>query len=473
MTFGIARRGFMQTVASTALLMTGRAAWAGQGVTPARLSGPIPVTPQSGEPFRGDNDVPIPGSGLPPPALVPYDYVEEEYFVSGAVDGRPYRTSLLVRKPRDPARFSGLVAVETIHADGAVPFWGTRDVWMSGGHGWAAVASQLGALEGHVRKSNPRRYASLVLPDAGDGVPARGSRAELDGGRQDLVSQAIMTQVGALLKRNDTQGPFRGMTVRRLAMGGVSQTGGTTLRYIEGSHAAARLPDGRPIYDGYFPSEALPERPVPPTDAVILHPVTECDLLFTRALGRPYALRPDSDAPGDRYRHYQFTGDSHVGTRGITDLSVLSPTLKGVLHPGEHLSQFPATELMSAATHNFIDWLMRGVSPPKAAPIEGAAGEIVRDQLGVAKGGVRSPYVDTPTVRYIASAPVAPGETHFRQLIGLEEPFAADRLRTLYGTRANYLARFDRGIDQMAAGRWLLPKDAEKLKAQEAQRALF
>ena len=71
----------------------------------AKITGPIPVTSQSGEPFRGLNEQPVAGPGLPLPVLQPYGYIEEEYFVSGTVDGKPYTTSLLVRKPKDVTKF--------------------------------------------------------------------------------------------------------------------------------------------------------------------------------------------------------------------------------------------------------------------------------------------------------------------------------------------------------------------------------
>ena len=60
-------------------------------VSPAKIAGPIPVTAQSGEPFRGMNEKPVAGPGLPLPVLQPYGYIEEEYFVSGTVDGSPTR----------------------------------------------------------------------------------------------------------------------------------------------------------------------------------------------------------------------------------------------------------------------------------------------------------------------------------------------------------------------------------------------
>src|SRR5262249_27414946 len=153
-------------------------------------------------------------------------YVEEEYFISGTVDGQPYRTSLLVRKPSDAARFSGLVAVETIHAQGAIPFWGSgREVWMPGGHAWVAVASQRVALEDHAKRANPTRYATLSIPNLA--TPGQGPGGIAASTPQDRFSQAIMTQVGALLKDNPRTGPLRGLRVRWLVMGGSSQTGGT------------------------------------------------------------------------------------------------------------------------------------------------------------------------------------------------------------------------------------------------------
>jgi hypothetical protein len=54
-------------------------------------------------------------------------------------------------------------------------------------------------------------------------------------------------------------------------------------------------------------------------------------------------------------------------------------------------------------------------------------------------------------------------------MIGLQEPFSPEELRSLYKSRADYLKRFDKEIDKMVAGHWLLNKDAEQLKAGEAK----
>lgn len=473
MTKGIKRREFIgAATCSTAIALAPAQvlAAAGASLPVARLQGPIATGPDN-QPYRGANEQPVAGPGLPIPDLIPYGYIEEEYFVSGEVNGQPYATSMLVRKPKDPRKFSGLVAVETIHAQGPIPMWGQKKTWMGGGHGWVGVASQLIAFQQFVVKSNPKRYASLVLP-AATLAPQQQGMMQMASGPQDKISQDIMTQVGRLLKANLPNGPFRGMRVTKLAMGGASQTGGTTLRYIEQSHASARLANGKSIYDAYLPMMAFTTAPLPAIDAIVVHPCTEGDLMNNLLAKRTIGYKADSDGP-DRYRHYQITGMSHVGTRGVNDPLQVFSTLANGFKPGEHLSQFPAAELMRPIAQNFVDWLMKGTPPPRAPLIEVADGAIVRDALGNAKGGVRSPWVDVATVRYIAAAPTGPGDNPFRRLIGLEEPFPADRLRQLYGSKPAYLQKFNQGIDRMTAGRWLIAEEAAKLKADEARLTEF
>jgi hypothetical protein len=423
----------------------------------ATITGPIPVTAQLNEPFRAD-------ASRRPSNLSTYSYVEEEYFVAGSVDGQPYATSLLVRKPGAPAKFSGVVVVETLHFQGNTPFWSLyRDRLMSDGHAWVMVASQRQPLEVYVRKANAARYAALQIPDAGD-APAN----PLAAGPQDAISQAILSQVGALLKSDASNTPLAGLKIRCLIMAGVSQTGVTTLHYIQQSHAQARLANGKPIYDGYFPAEAFVSGQVSGGDAAVIHVVGEGDFALFGALGlnSNLASRANSDAPNDRFREYQYPAGSHLPSRGVPDARMITGT---PLAPGEQLSQFPSYLFYYAAFAHLVDWVTRGMVPPKAPPIEVRNGEIVRDAVGNAKGGVRTPYVNVPTVRYIASAPTAQGDNPARRMIGLQEPLSQQKLRGLYKSRANYLQHFDRDVDRSVAERWLQLKDGETIKADEAK----
>jgi hypothetical protein len=92
--------------------------------------------------------------------------------------------------------------------------------------------------------------------------------------------------------------------------------------------------------------------------------------------------------------------------------------------------------------------------------MEVANGEIVRDQYGNAKGGIRSPYLDMPAYRYTPS-------TSRGSMIGVQSALPPDTVKSLYNTRASYLKLFNAQIDKMVAGRFLLPVDAKKLKEEE------
>src|SRR5205807_1860741 len=50
--------------------------------------------------------------------LAHFGYVTAEYFVSGIANGEPYRTRIVIRKPSDVRRFSGLILAESMHPSG-------------------------------------------------------------------------------------------------------------------------------------------------------------------------------------------------------------------------------------------------------------------------------------------------------------------------------------------------------------------
>lgn len=438
--------------------------------TPAsKLEGPVPATADS-SPFHGVGTEPIPGPGLPPLPLAAAGYAQEEYFVSGEFEGRAYRTSLLVRKPKDPARFSGVVIVETLHAAGAVPMSAHHMALVSEGHGYAMVASQKAALDTHIKASNPNRYGSLEIP-APD-APLRGAETSADDAnpmaaqlrelaRQEPVSNAILSQVGALLKANDRGGPFAGMTVRHLVMGGSSQTGGTTLRYIRDAHEGARQSDGSPIYDGYFPALAGGTEPVGRRDVPVIHALGEGDMMGGRPLGY---RRDNSDEPDDRFRLYEFVGVSHVPTRGVKSAVEIFPLLADASHPDDQLSQFPSAMFYFAALHNLIEWVTKGIPAPRSEPIEiDAEGQIVRDEHGNARGGVRLSYIDVPFATFIARSS---GGDMYRGMIGQQIPFPKDKLKALYPTHDDYVTKVRRCLESLESDRWLFPKDAAELLAE-------
>src|SRR5215207_6074610 len=64
-----------------------------------------------------------------------FNYEAKEYFVSGTANGQPYKTRIVVRRPADNGKFSGLVIAESMHPSGnAWMFHFTHRYSMTSGH---------------------------------------------------------------------------------------------------------------------------------------------------------------------------------------------------------------------------------------------------------------------------------------------------------------------------------------------------
>ncbi|HEX4093047.1 MAG TPA: alpha/beta hydrolase domain-containing protein [Trebonia sp.] len=428
------------------------------------LAGPIEVDPAS-QPFRGVS-LPSGRGGLHGLEIGAQDgqqgYAEEEFFLSGTAAGADYRTHLLVRRPADPDRFSGTVVLEVFHAAGTAPLWMFREYLVSRGHGYAVVNAQHLPLENLAKPSDPARYGSLAI-----GGPA-GARP---------VAHAITAQA-AVLVRDSARSPF-GPGVRCVILGGVSQTGLFTLDFISEAHREARLIDGAPVFDGYFPLSAPGAAPVPAVGVPVIHMPNEGDFLmmadgFMPAhLDGPFGYRrDDADTAADRYRLYELAGCAHIPTWHVSaqEFSAVPGLAEAVL-PGDRLAQFPGIMYRAAALDNLWRWVTAGTAPPRAERLRlTGSGEIRRDQHGNAVGGVRSSHLDVPVATYIARAPDAGPEPGLRRSqLGIEAPFSADKLAELYGSSREYAQRTAGRLDELVRERWLLPEDAAVLAAEAAE----
>src|SRR5688572_18561152 len=90
-------------------------AWA-QAPAAAPVNTPLPTLTG---PINGPGEM-FPGLQPVPRGTAPADlnYVTNEYFVSGTASGKPYTTRIVVRKPSDGSRFSGIVVSEPMHPTG-------------------------------------------------------------------------------------------------------------------------------------------------------------------------------------------------------------------------------------------------------------------------------------------------------------------------------------------------------------------
>jgi hypothetical protein len=419
-----------------------------------------------------------------------YGYVEEEWIAAGEVDGHPYRTTVYVRRPSDPSQFSGTLIVEPLHAASAAPIWiYTSRYQLRSGHAWACVCSQKSALDAHVKPFNPDRYSSLdiwseispdELPRRDGGLPrdpeARRTFMERMR-RMNAASTPILAQVGAALR---TTGPLEGFGVQHVLLVGHSQTGRVATDYILDGHDAYRFADGSPIYDGFFPSGA-PGVQFGPRDVPIVQTVSEGDIADPRRPGREGRRyrRPDSDEPSDRYRLYELAGVAHMGTRypPYNDASMwLNDPIgsAGKVTADARMNSLPHGALFSMTLHHLVQWVAGGVTPPRADRIEeGPDGMFVKDEYGNSRGGVRCAEMDVPRLKYFPNPGTNEDGTPARGVVGFEEPLRKETLQRLYPSQDDYVEAFNRRLQALIAAGWLLPEDADDLRAEAASASLF
>lgn len=471
------------------VLMGGAAAsWPASGLLTAAVAAPTgPVQPAKLErPSPIKSPPPFVPSGIADKAA-DHGYVEEEWFASGTDDtGQPYRTQVYLYRPRNAGRFSGTVVVEPLHAQSAPPvfMYTSKEIFRSG-HGWACVASQKMTVDTHIKPKDPAHYASLTVagapgapiartdltpPSAAEAAnPAAVAARQARLAANNQASNAILAQVGLALRSPGS--PFG--KVRHIILAGHSQTGGVVTSYILNAHADHRRAGGASIYDGYFPSGA-PRAPFGPRDVPLIQVVSEGDVSDGNARGPEFSnrryRRPDSDAPNDRYRLYELAGTGHMGTRYPPHnnpnawKNVLGDNVEGVI-----MNSMPHYEQFRMGLRHLVNWSTKGIVPPRAPRLEVAAGGryIAKDAHGNSLGGIRSPQIDVPRAVYYPN-PINPDGTPRGGVVGIEKPFDAAKMRQLYGTPANYQARFNRRLDQLIAQRWLLAADRPALAAEAA-----
>jgi len=230
----------------------------------------------------------------PPVSIVPtavkvedFPYVTEEYFLSGTANGAPYMTRMIIRRPKDASAFSGTVIGEAMHAGGrSLIFEWSRVSILTRHHVFAEIVHSPAQIQ-LLKTFNAERYASLNI--------AMGQ------------SNEIIAQFGRLMKNSTTKSaaasaghPLARYQVRRVTLMGTSASSATVRNYL-GVHADLRMPDGGPIFDGYLLTSTLGNTPLPIVDVPMIQMPTQTEVTMYAEQGNGYR-RPDSDAPGNRFR---------------------------------------------------------------------------------------------------------------------------------------------------------------------------
>jgi hypothetical protein len=374
-----------------------------------------------------------------------FPYITEEYFVSGTVADTPYVTRIIVRRPRNAAAFSGTVVSEALHAGGrSLVFEWSRQSILTRNHMFVEIVHSGGNIN-LLKTFNAERYASLNI--------GMGHTNE------------VIAQVGRLIKTKT--GPFADYDVRRTTLMGTSASSGTVRTYLA-AHASLRMPDGGPIFDGFLLTSTNGNTPLPIVDVPMIQMPTQTEVVTWAEQGIAYR-RPDSDAPGNRFRLYEVAGMPHNNSRDNPGFQNDPCTLP--------VTDFPAGAFTALALNHLVEWIANGKTPPHAPPIavdqdpKNDGSFLALDQHGNATGGIRNVWVDVPIATYgVFGKGRTQQQDRLCQLAGTKVALTDEALRKLYRGHADYTGRIEQRLKELIAGGWFLPEYADMVRA-DAKRA--
>jgi len=460
-----------------------------------------------------------------PVDLARQGYVEEEFFITGTANryntpagdrgnvidvDHPYATRLVVRRPRQAARFNGTAIVEWYNVsqghDGEYEWFQSYEHLIRSGYAWVGVSAQTAGVNA-LKEWSPSRYGTLDV--------SRGGTIIGDALSYDVFSAAALTIRGKASR--DVMG---GLRVQRLIATGHSQSAGRLYNYFHSVHPlTSKLFDAVLLHGGGG-------RVSPDLNVKVFKYLDESDVI-----GQANARMADSNG----YRQWEVAGTSHLDAQFSRSMAALglrvsgmrpvegSPAIGGPSISGGDkgngaagngagaenegvnggcaqppFSRVPSYHVLNAAFDATHRWLAEGAAPPIALPIElkqlppsstpavdtgrgrgGLAGprwEIVRDDMGLARGGIRLAAVVAPIAKNTGDnvgnvgAASGGGERNCR-LMGSSEPFDVARLTALYPTRDAYLARVKDATEKNLKAGYITKadadatiRDAEKLK---------
>ena len=192
-------------------------------------------------------------------------------------------------------------------------------------------------------------------------------------------------------------------------------------------------------------------------------------------LGSLAARQPDAE----RFRLWEIAGAAHADTyllvaSGADDGSLHPTALAKLLAPidaffgmkmSSPINAGPQQHyVLQAALAHLDRWAGGGAPAPEAPRLERGDGAslLALDELGIARGGLRSPWVDAPTA--VLSGFGQSGSI-FAFLFGTTRPFDPAALARLYpGGRSDFLARFQHAIDATLSRGFLLEADAAEIE---------
>jgi hypothetical protein len=414
--------------------------------------------------------------------LAALGYRQDEYFVEGEAvrygpapgtdlgrDGRwqvepvestAYKTRMVVVRPVDPAAFNGTVIVLWNNVSAGYDNFagGDSPEVYEGGFVYAAVTVQRVGVHGQgddpqgLRNWDPERYGSLSIPS-------------------DDYSFDIYTQAANLVAPDRPRGgldPMDGLEVRRLIAQGASQSAARLASYLNGVQPITRR------FDAFFfvtvrEAAADASQPRIPEGLHLLRDDLGIPVMVVNTECEATSCYPVRQPDSDRFRYWEVAGASHVSLPAMASSSPRMERDFGFSIPLDEsmqaINQVSVAPVVDAALHHLQAWMTDGTPPPVQPRItfDGDPEEIVRDDNGIARGGIRLPQVEVPLGHNSA---IQQSPDIFARLVGYHESFTDEKVRELYGSRDAYLERYEEATRATEAASVVLPRDVDSLLAE-------
>ena len=385
-----------------------------------------------------------------------------------------YTVRMLVRRPADQRRFNGVLIVEwlnvTAMAEGAADYMQMKEEIEREGYAWAGIGAQASGVNAPrtgLKAWDPERYKPLVHPG-------------------DAFSYDIFSQGAQALRHPGSLDPLGGLRVRTMIATGRSQSAFRLVTYINAFHAQAHL------FDGYFVHSrganaagltaeqlARDADPIPAgahiradIDVPVFDVQTEGDMVALRA----HLTHQDQNK---HYRRWEIAGAAHAEVPRWVPIAP-PPLAMGLGGPAckDPINSAPHDAIVKAALAALTRWVRDGKAPQQSPAVAigdpAAADPIVRDDRGLAKGGIRLPELEAPVARLdgIANAvggAAAAGGQNFCFLFGHTVPFDASTVTALYPSHDAFVKKFSAAVDALERDGYLLAPEARAARAAAQQ----
>lgn len=408
--------------------------------------------------------------------LSEYGYIEEEFFIEGLAnsyeitpgqDGtvlsgdHAYRTRIVVRRPKSNRDFNGVVVLEWQNVTAGyeldahwAPSW---EHFIREGYAWVGVSAQLVGVHGFPpSEENPRENNGLIAWSA----TRYGTLDVTDGGKvtDDSLCYDIYSQAAQAIKHPQGINPMGKLCVRMVIAAGASQSAGRLSVYHNAIHPLHDVVDGFYLLVGGNDLRT-------DIDVKVFQYLSETDL------GRGPGRRMEDS---DNFRSWEVAGTGHSSY--ISDVyrtPLVVRDFGSEVWPPEcdlpPFSQARGQYVIDVQYDLLVKWIKYDRPPPSAPKIEFSEDDppvILRDEHGIAKGGIRLPEIKVPTA---LNTGTNSGST-FCRLYGAYIPFEDEILTELYPSHGQYIrAVMNATMENLSAG--YISKHAAKEIIMEAVRS--